>query len=187
LIAAPLQDPGWQVVPRRKLRQAPAPSHVPSRPQVDGSEAGQTPALGGAPPAGTNAQIPGAPAVLHDLHVSVHALLQQTPSTQNPLAQSPSHPQAAPLVPLILLVPLQATADASPPLSWTNPSARGALEWLPHPAAQRPRPTHPTATMLKSRAARKLIISRNVSPGALRARRELGCVRSLRASCDAGR
>jgi hypothetical protein len=180
--AAPVQDPGWQVVPTTKLRQAPAPSHVPSKPQLEGSEAGQTAALRGVPPAGTNAQIPGAPAVLHDLHVSPQALLQQTPSTQNPLAQSPSHPQAAPLAPLILLVPLQATARASLP-----PSMCGALEWLLHPAAQRPTPTHPTATTPKSRAARKLIISRNVSPGPLRARREPDCVRSLPASRPASR
>jgi hypothetical protein len=66
--------------------------------------------------------------VLQDLHVSVHALLQQTPSTQNPLAQSPSHPHAAPLAPLILLVPLQATTGASLPPSWTDSSARRALE-----------------------------------------------------------
>ena len=71
----------------------------------------------GESPAGTNAQIPGAPVVLQDLHVSVQALLQQTPSTQNPLAQSPAHPQAAPLAPFILLVPLQATADTSLPPS----------------------------------------------------------------------
>lgn len=172
-----MQDPGSQIVPRTKLRQAPAPSHVPSRPQVEGSEAGQTPAPRGAPPAGTNAQDPGAPAVLQDLHVSVHALLQQTPSTQNPLAQSPAHPHAAPLAPFILLVPLQATVGASPPPSWTDPSARSAVEWLLHPAAKRP--THPTATAPKSRAARKLIISRNVSPRPLPARRELGCVRSF--------
>ncbi len=75
---------------------------MPSRPQVEGSEAPQTPARRGDSPAGTNAQIPGAPGVLQDLHVSVQALLQQTPSTQNPLAQSPPHPHAAPLAPLIL-------------------------------------------------------------------------------------
>jgi hypothetical protein len=163
-----LQAPGWQVVPTTKLRQAPAPSHVPSRPHVDGSEAGQTPALRGVPPAGTKAQIPGAPAVLQDLHVSVQALLQQTPSTQNPLAQSPSHPQPPPLTPLILLVPLQATVDASLPPSWTDPSARDALERKPHPVAQRP--TQLTATMQKTRVDRKLRISANVSPMAVPAR-----------------
>jgi hypothetical protein len=172
MTAAPSQVPGAQVVPATKLRQAPAPSHVPSRPQVDGSEAGQTLALRGAPPAGTNAQVPGAPAVLHDLHVSVQAVLQQTPSTQNPLAQSPAHPQAAPLAPVILLVPLQATTGAPLPPSGTDTSMRDAPEWLLQPVAQRP--SHPTATAPRSRAARKLIISPNVSPGPLRARRALG-------------
>jgi len=52
----------------------------------------------GATPAATNEQTPGAEGVLQDLQVSVQALLQQTPSTQNSLAQSVSQPQAAPLV-----------------------------------------------------------------------------------------
>jgi hypothetical protein len=138
---------------------------------VDGSEARQTPALRGDSPAGTNAQIPGAPVVLQDLHVSVQALLQQTPSTQNPLAQSPAHPQGAPLAPLILLVPLQATADASLPPSRTDSSMRGVLERKPHPAAKRPK--QPTATMQKkTRTVRKISISANVSPMAVPARRE---------------
>jgi hypothetical protein len=110
--------------------------------------------------------------VLHDLHVSVQALLQQTPSTQKPLAQSPAHPQAAPLAPVILLVPLQATTGAPLPPSGTDTSMRGVLEWLLHPVAQSP--THPTATPPRSRAARKLIISPNVSPGHLPASRALG-------------
>src|SRR3954471_19505783 len=50
LTAAPSQAPGAHVVPRTKLRQAPAPSQVPSRPQVDGSEAGQAAAVRGAAP-----------------------------------------------------------------------------------------------------------------------------------------
>jgi hypothetical protein len=161
LTAAPSQVPGAHVVPRTKLRQAPAPSQVPSRPQVDGSDAGQVAAVRGFPPAGTNEQIPCAPAVLQDLHVSVQALLQQTPSTQNPLPQSPSHPQAAPLAPLILLVPLQATTGASVPPSPKDTLVSGALERRPQPATQRPR--KPSATMPQSCAARKLSIWPNVS------------------------
>ena len=128
-------------------------------------------ALRGDPPAGTNAQIPGAPVVLQDLQVSVQALLQQTPSTQNPLAQSPLHPQEAPLAPLILLVPLQATTDASLPPSWTDSSMRGVLERKPHPGAKRPKQL--TATTNKTGAARNLSISPNVSPMAVLARRAL--------------
>jgi len=41
---------------------------------------------------------PGAEGVLQDLHVSVQALLQQTPSTQKALSQSALQPQGAPLV-----------------------------------------------------------------------------------------
>jgi hypothetical protein len=50
----------------------------------------------GATPAATREQTPGAPGVLHALQVSAQAVLQQRPSTQNPLAQSAAHPQAAP-------------------------------------------------------------------------------------------
>jgi hypothetical protein len=45
-----------------------------------------------------NEHSPGAEGVLQDLHVSVQAPLQQTPSTQKSLAQSALQPQAAPLV-----------------------------------------------------------------------------------------
>jgi hypothetical protein len=120
--------------------------------------------------------------VLHDLHVSVQALLQQTPSTQNPLAQSPSHPQAVPLVPLILLVPLQVTIAL--PLSWTDPSALGALEWLPHPATKSP--THPTTTTPTSRAARKLTMSRECKPGSSLGKTRAGLRQLIATSRDVG-
>jgi hypothetical protein len=70
---------------------------VPSRPQVEAGLCGQVAAEAGATPAGTNEQTPGAAGVLHDLQVSLQALSQQIPSTQNPLPQSAAHPQAAPL------------------------------------------------------------------------------------------
>jgi len=76
-------DPGWHVVPATWLRQAPAPSHVPSRPQVDTSDIGHSVVARGAPPAGTKLQIPGEPWTLHAMHVPTQAVLQQTPSTQN--------------------------------------------------------------------------------------------------------
>jgi hypothetical protein len=74
------------------------PSHVPSRPQDEAGLCGQTLGALGATPAATSEQMPGAEGVLQDLQVSVQALLQQTPSTQKPLAQSALQPQAAPLV-----------------------------------------------------------------------------------------
>jgi hypothetical protein len=48
--------------------------------------------------------------VLHDLQVSLHAVLQQTPSTQKPLVQFALQAQA---VPLALVVPP----------SWPQPTA----------------------------------------------------------------
>lgn len=95
------------------------PSQVPSSPQLETSDIGQVAGRRGAPPAGTNPQIPGAPGVLQALQVSVQAVLQQTPSTQKPLEQSPAQPHACPLVLCIAFVPVQATragasADASP-------------------------------------------------------------------------
>jgi len=75
---------------------------------------GHTPADRGGSPAATKLQMPGAEIVLQDLHVSVQALLQQTPSTQNPLSQSPAQPQAVPLVFLVAASCVQATASAPP-------------------------------------------------------------------------
>jgi hypothetical protein len=77
--------PALHTVPATWFRQPPLPSHVPSRPQVDSSDAGHWLEACGAPPAGTNVQIPGDPWTLHAMHVPVQAVLQQTPSTQKPL------------------------------------------------------------------------------------------------------
>ena len=85
MTAAPAHDPGLQIVPATCWRQAPLPSQVPSSPQVDSSLAGQTSGARGARPSGTKAQIPGEPWTLQDRQVPVQAVLQQTPSTQNPL------------------------------------------------------------------------------------------------------
>ena len=84
----------------------------------------------GATPAGTNPQIPGDPGVLHALQVSVQALLQQTPSTQNPLTQSPAQPHAAAFGWLMVLMPEQRPTGAS-----TEASGFVAGEWSLHPAA----------------------------------------------------
>jgi hypothetical protein len=78
-------EPALHTVPATWLRQLPLPSQVPSRPQVDSSEARHSFAACGAPPAGTNVQMPGDPWTLHAMQVPVHAVLQQTPSTQKPL------------------------------------------------------------------------------------------------------
>ena len=85
MTAASEHAPALQTVPATCWRQAPLPSQVPSSPQLDASAAGQTSGVRGAPPAGTEAQIPGDPCTLQDRHVPVQAVLQQTPSTQKPL------------------------------------------------------------------------------------------------------
>ena len=73
---------------------------------------GQTEGDRGGSPAATNVQVPGAEIVLQALHVSLQAVLQQTPSAQKPLAQSPSQPQAAPFVFLVPASCVHATASA---------------------------------------------------------------------------
>ena len=80
---------------------------------------GQTDAERGGSPAATNVHVPGAEMVLQALQVSLHAVLQQTPSAQKPLAQSPSQPQA---VPFVFLVPASCVhATASAPASCLPP------------------------------------------------------------------
>jgi hypothetical protein len=97
LTAAPSQVPGLQMVPAGYLRHWPRPSHVPSSPQVETADIVQAPD-GSDAPLGTNEQIPGALWSLHVLHVSVQAVLQQTPSAQKPLWQSSPQPQGCPFV-----------------------------------------------------------------------------------------
>jgi hypothetical protein len=83
---------------------------VPSSPQVETALFGQTSGERGESPAATKLQVPGADVVLHDLQVSVQALLQQTPSTQKPLVQFALQAQAPPLALLV-------------PPSWPQPTA----------------------------------------------------------------
>jgi hypothetical protein len=72
------------------------PSHVPSRPQVVGSLFGQPDGTRGAAPAARDRHFPSADCVPQDLQVSVQAVSQHRPSTQNPLLHSPAQPQVAP-------------------------------------------------------------------------------------------
>jgi hypothetical protein len=77
----------------------PAPSQVPFRPQLLWALARQR-ALGSAPPSGTGEQVPTLPVTLQLWHVpvvaSVQAVLQQTPSVQNPLRHWSALEQLAP-------------------------------------------------------------------------------------------
>jgi hypothetical protein len=94
------QVSGAHTVPGAYLRHDPAPSHLPSVPPVDAGCAAQ-PLRGSVAPAGTVEQLPIADGSAHVLHGPLQALSQQTPSTQNPLAQAAATLQAWPL----LLVP----------------------------------------------------------------------------------
>jgi hypothetical protein len=80
-------------VPLTCFRHAPAPSQVPSLPQVVADAAGHCDATSGGEPASIGEQVPTLPASEHDMHVPVHALLQQTLLTQNPDAQSELSPE----------------------------------------------------------------------------------------------
>ena len=74
------------------MRQAPAPLQVPSLPQVDAAAIGHCDAVKGGLPAAIGVQVPMLVAIAQDMQVPPHMLLQQTPSTQNPDAQSEPTP-----------------------------------------------------------------------------------------------
>jgi hypothetical protein len=76
------------------LRQAPAPSQVPSWPHVATSLAAHSLASVGWAPAGTCVHSPGALGRLQAMHVPSQAVAQQTPSAQTPLAHSAPQAQA---------------------------------------------------------------------------------------------
>jgi hypothetical protein len=95
--ASPSHMPFPHSVPAAYLRQVPAPSHIPSKPQVDASAVGQVDGSRGFEPAGMKVQVPIEPAALHVLHDSVQATLQHRPSTQKLLVQSEAHVHAWPL------------------------------------------------------------------------------------------
>jgi hypothetical protein len=132
--ASPWHRPGWQTTPEAYLEQAPAPSQVPSRPQVDASAMGHERGSRGRSCLGTKAQVPTEPATSHRLHVSVQALEQQTPSTHELLAQSPSQTQGTPFA---LRMPtsasqVAASCGASTAMSLAA-SVLGGAPWPPHP------------------------------------------------------
>jgi hypothetical protein len=88
----PVQLPAAHCVPLMYLRQAPAPSHVPSLPQVDAAAIGHCDAVTGGLPAAIGVHVPRLVAIEQDMQVPAQALLQQMLLTQNPVAQSPPIP-----------------------------------------------------------------------------------------------
>ena len=69
---------------------------MPSRPQLLTGDVGQVEAVRGEAPPGRALHVPSEPDALHVMQPPVQALLQQTPSTQNPLEQSAAQEQAWP-------------------------------------------------------------------------------------------
>src|SRR4051812_27306146 len=89
-----------QGVPAAQYWQDPLPSHTPVKPHDMAGEAGQSATLRGIAPVGMGSQKPSSPwflrAAEHAWQGSVHALSQQTPSTQKPLGHSMAVVQLAP-------------------------------------------------------------------------------------------
>jgi hypothetical protein len=83
-----LHWPARQTVPVPHSRQLPAPSQLPSNPQVDGGDAAQSAAARGAAPATRSVQTPKLPGAAQVWQPEEQAVAQQTPSAQKPLAQS---------------------------------------------------------------------------------------------------
>ena len=103
-----------QMVPLAYRRQEPPPSHAPSVPQVVAPLSAHCPS--GSAPAATSVHVPAVPASPHDRQAPVHAVRQQVPCSQKPLAHSAAVVHDAPLVRLPQLPALQtlgATQSAS--------------------------------------------------------------------------
>jgi hypothetical protein len=134
---------------------------VPSKPHVVLSAAWQAEAVRGGMPEGRNVHVPIESDALHVLQDSLQALLQQRPSTQKLLAQSPSQVQAWPFgflvsaswphppVSPVLVVSCPASDGASPPAA---PSGRrsgppSCCGWFDEP------PPQPTSASSATQAA----------------------------------
>ena len=90
----PVQDCVPQARPGGYRRQAPAPLHDPSVPQLDAPESAHW--FSGSVLAGIAVQTPRLPASAHDVQIPVHGPAQQTPWAQNPLLHSLPAAHAAP-------------------------------------------------------------------------------------------
>ena len=137
-------------MPLAYRRQPPAPSQAPSVPQVPAPWSLHW--FRGSLPAETIVQVPAVPASAHDMHVAVHAVWQQTPWAQIPLAQSEPAAQAAPggcfpqLVAVHTLPPEQSLLVAQVVRQLVPPQAYGVQLWLA-PAAQLPAPSQRAPSM----------------------------------------
>src|SRR5580692_8486593 len=136
------------------LRQAPAPSHMPSNPQLVCVSAAHS--LSGSLPAVTGRQRPSAAPVLalaQALQRPAQAVSQQTPSTQNPLRQSVAALQRPPLPPSTRLslpasvapLPAAASMPAAPPMPAMPPAPPLPFRPAAPPVPETP-PVPPVAT-----------------------------------------
>lgn len=82
-------------IPAAYLRQPPAPSHIPSLPQVLAPWSVHW--FSGSVPVGTLVQVPRFPATAHDWQVPVHMVAQQIPCWHSPVMHSLPAPHARPL------------------------------------------------------------------------------------------
>jgi hypothetical protein len=88
-------DGGAHWVPAACSWQPPPPLQKPVFPQVAAGSALHCP-LGSVSPAAIGLQVPRLPTSAHDMQLVLQALVQQTPSAQNPLWQSAGPTQGAP-------------------------------------------------------------------------------------------
>jgi hypothetical protein len=102
-------DPAHDCMPQARpgaySRQAPAPLHDPSVPQLDAPESAHW--FSGSVSAGTAVQMPGLVASAHDWQIPVHGPAQQTPCWHEPVAHSLPAAQGVPFTFLPQIVPLQ--------------------------------------------------------------------------------
>jgi hypothetical protein len=91
----PAQVGARQIVPVGYRRQAPEPSQVPSLPHDARPSSAQS--ARGSVPTSAGTQVPTLFGAEQVQHACVHAVWQQTPSAQKPLAHSPSDAQGLPV------------------------------------------------------------------------------------------
>jgi len=130
-------------------RHAPAPLHMPSVPHVAAVVVAHCVAGVGAVPFATLPHVPRLPAIAQDLHVPVHAWLQQYPCAQKPESHSFAIVHAVPVgfsVHEPALQMLGATQSASAVQMVRHAAPAASHLYFPHglivAAAQTPAPSH---------------------------------------------
>jgi hypothetical protein len=144
----------WVALPY--FRQLPAPSQVPSSPQLEGDAAGQAVATRGGSPAARDRHCPTLFVALQVLHASVQPWLQQTPSgAQKPDAHWGPQVQVSPSARLASPVAQFAfgpSADPSPLPPTSNRPSVPSTEASPPSVFLALPPPHPVAISAVQRA-----------------------------------